>query len=62
MMNTRRVIIIGAGPGGLSAGMLLAHHGYQVDIYEQNSYIGGRNGHIKLGDYQFDIGPNFSLY
>jgi phytoene desaturase len=60
-MKTKRVVIVGAGPGGLSAGMLLAHNGYQVDIYEQNSYFGGRNGHIQLGDYLFDIGPTFFL-
>ena len=60
-MNTKRVIIVGAGPGGLAAGMLLAHNGYQVDIFEQKSYIGGRNGYIQLGDYQFDIGPTFFL-
>jgi phytoene desaturase len=60
-MNNKRVIIIGAGPGGLSAGMLLAHNGYQVDIYEQNAYVGGRNGSIQLGDYTFDIGPTFFL-
>ena len=30
-----RVAIIGAGPGGLTAGALLQRSGYQVDIYEQ---------------------------
>lgn len=55
------VIIIGAGPGGLSAGILLAHRGYKVKIYEKNSIVGGRNGHFNLGDFIFDIGPTFFL-
>jgi len=57
----KKVIIIGAGPGGLTAGMLLAHKGYDVQIYEKNSYIGGRNGCIELGAFKFDIGPTFLM-
>lgn len=57
----KSVIIVGAGPGGLAAGMLLAHKGYAVTIYEKESQVGGRNGSIKLGDYTFDIGPTFLM-
>src|SRR5690606_6340374 len=49
----------GAGPGGLAAGMLLASKGYQVDIYEKNDRIGGRNAALTLGDFTFDTGPTF---
>ncbi|MCP1188206.1 NAD(P)-binding protein [Priestia flexa] len=31
----KRVIVIGAGPGDLAAAMLLAGHGYQVDVFEK---------------------------
>ena len=31
----RRVLIIGAGPGGLRAGLILTGKGYEVDIFEQ---------------------------
>ncbi|NTV89427.1 MAG: phytoene desaturase [Clostridiales bacterium] len=41
--------------------MLLAHEGYEVDIYEKRDYIGGRNGSVKLGDFSFDIGPTFLM-
>ena len=55
------VIVIGAGPGGLSTAMLLAHRGYNVKVFEKQEYIGGRNSQIKLGDYSFDMGPTFFL-
>jgi len=59
--NQKRIIIVGAGPGGLSAGMLLASKGYSVDIYEKQKQVGGRNSFFKLGDYTFDIGPTFLM-
>ncbi|GLI55008.1 phytoene desaturase [Propionigenium maris DSM 9537] len=55
------IIVIGAGPGGLSTAMLLAHRGYNVRVFEKQGYIGGRNSQIKLGDYSFDMGPTFFL-
>ena len=57
----KKVIIIGAGPGGLAAGMLLSSKGYCVDIYEKEDRVGGRNSYFKLGDYIFDIGPTFFM-
>jgi phytoene desaturase len=44
MENKKRIAIIGAGPGGLAAAMLLAHEGFEVHVYEQKSQVGGRNG------------------
>src|SRR5690606_33434911 len=55
----KRMIVIGAGPGGLAAAMLLAGKGYQVDVYEKNMQVGGRNAALKLGDFTFDTGPTF---
>ncbi len=57
----KKVIIVGAGPGGLAAGMLLASRGYSVDIHEKMNGIGGRNSSLKLGDYLFDVGPTFFM-
>ncbi|MFH1051159.1 MAG: phytoene desaturase family protein [bacterium] len=60
-MGRKKVIIIGAGPGGLTAGMILSNKGFDVEIYEKNNIVGGRNGFIKAGDFTFDIGPTFFL-
>lgn len=59
--KSKRVIIIGAGPGGLSAGMILAHQGCDVRIYEKADQPGGRTSELRLGDYRFDVGPTFLM-
>lgn len=38
----KKVCIIGAGIGGLTAGALLLQKGYSVDIFEKESSVGGR--------------------
>ncbi|MCX6146255.1 MAG: phytoene desaturase family protein [Candidatus Kapabacteria bacterium] len=60
-MSKKKVIIVGAGPGGLSAGMLLAKNGFDVHIFEKKDIVGGRNGFIQASEYKFDIGPTFFL-
>jgi phytoene desaturase len=58
-MGKKKIAIIGAGPGGLAAAMLLANAGYQVEVFEKHAYVGGRTSSIQLGDYTFDMGPTF---
>ncbi|MGD6848406.1 NAD(P)/FAD-dependent oxidoreductase [Rossellomorea aquimaris] len=55
----KKMIVIGAGPGGLAAAMLLAGKGYDVEVYEKQTYVGGRNGAVTMDGYTFDIGPTF---
>lgn len=57
----KHVIVIGAGPGGLSAAMILANRGYRVSIYEREDRVGGRNRTFELGPYSFDLGPTFLM-
>ena len=53
----KRVVVIGGGLGGLSAGIRLAHAGYSVTLLEKNGSLGGKMG-IRTGDgYTFDTGP-----
>jgi len=59
---SRRVIIIGAGPGGLASAMLLAKAGVDVTILEKQPRVGGRTSVIESGGYRFDLGPTFFLY
>ncbi len=58
----RRVVIIGAGPGGLAAAMLLALTGAQVTVLEKRSRVGGRTATLEIGGFRFDAGPTFFLY
>ncbi len=53
---------MGAGPGGLGAAMILAHHGYDVEIFEKVNCAGGRNAAIQLGKYNFDTGTTILLF
>jgi phytoene desaturase len=58
-MDNKRVVIVGAGPGGLTSAMILANRGFKVTVFEKEGQVGGRNAAIKLGDYTFDTGPTF---
>lgn len=57
----KKVVIIGTGPGGLTAGMLLASQGYAVEIFEKSDRVGGRNSNMNIEGYHFDVGPTFLL-
>ena len=41
-MNKKKVCVIGAGLGGLSAGFLFSKNGHDVTIFEKEGIIGGR--------------------
>jgi phytoene desaturase len=63
---TRRVAVVGAGPGGLAAAMLLSASGADVTVYERHERVGGRSATIEAqseaGRFRFDMGPTFFLY
>jgi phytoene desaturase len=60
-MAAKRVLIVGAGPGGLTAGMILAHRGFDVTVFEARDVVGGRNAPLKADGYTFDMGPTFLM-
>src|SRR4051812_47017931 len=59
---SQRVLIIGAGPGGLAASILLAAAGVRVTILERLPTIGGRTSSLEANGFKFDLGPTFFLY
>lgn len=51
------ILIIGAGPAGLTAGYQLINLGYKVTILESDpTYVGGISRTVKYNGYHFDIG------
>ena len=54
---TNKVVIVGAGLGGLSAALRLAGAGREVTIIEREAVPGGRNGLLVDQGYRFDTGP-----
>ncbi|MCX7929318.1 MAG: phytoene desaturase family protein [Chlorobi bacterium] len=59
---SQRVVIIGAGLGGLSAAIHLCTMGYDVEVYEQNPLVGGRANRIETNGFRFDTGPSLINY
>lgn len=57
----RHVIVVGAGPGGLSAAINLAGQGLKVTVVEKDERPGGRMKGLSLGErgeYALDTGPS----
>jgi glycine/D-amino acid oxidase-like deaminating enzyme len=52
------VVVIGAGPGGLAAAILLASTGLRVKVIGRPSVVGGRTSAISAGD-SIRFGPDF---
>ena len=51
-----RVVIIGAGPGGLTPAYLLAKRGVKVTVLEADDVVGGISRTAQYKGYRFDIG------
>lgn len=55
--RTDRVVVVGAGLGGLACALHLAGTGRQVTVLERAAQPGGRAGRLAVDGYQFDTGP-----
>ncbi|TKC00128.1 1-hydroxycarotenoid 3,4-desaturase CrtD [Pedobacter cryophilus] len=53
-----KAIIIGAGIAGIGSAIRLAVKGYEVQVFEANSYPGGKLSEFEQGNYRFDAGPS----
>jgi len=54
----KKAATVGAGLGGLSASIYLKSKGWDVDVYEAQSFPGGKAAEEYLDGYRFDIGPS----
>ncbi len=50
------VVVIGAGPGGLTAAYELGKHGIGATVLEADDQVGGLSRTVSYEDYRFDIG------
>ncbi|MCX5068572.1 phytoene desaturase family protein [Micromonospora sp. NPDC049275] len=55
--RTDRVVVVGAGLGGLACALHLAGSGRQVTVLEREPVPGGRAGRLSVDGYEFDTGP-----
>ena len=56
----RRVVVIGAGVGGLTAAALLARTGLEVTVLEAHVYPGGCAGTFYHRGFRFDAGATLA--
>ncbi len=58
MKSRKKALVIGSGVAGLATAIRLQNIGFQVEVYEANSYPGGKLSEFRLGSYRFDAGPS----
>lgn len=54
----KRILVIGAGLGGMSAAISLATEGFDVEIVERNDKVGGKLNILHKDGFAFDLGPS----
>ncbi|MGI4896319.1 MAG: phytoene desaturase family protein, partial [Janthinobacterium lividum] len=57
-ISLSRVVVLGAGLGGLSAAARLAALGHQVVLVERSAEVGGKLGWFSRDGFSFDTGPS----
>jgi phytoene desaturase len=60
-MPSLKVVVIGAGMGGITAAALLAKQGFDVTVLERHDQPGGRARVWREGGFTFDMGPSWYL-
>lgn len=56
-----KVVVVGAGLGGLAVAALLAKDGHDVTVVEKNEWVGGRASVFSRDGFTFDTGPTWYL-
>jgi diapolycopene oxygenase len=56
-----RVGVIGSGLAGLAAACTLAARGHEVEVFEKNSWLGGKAAQLRESGFRFDMGPTILI-
>ena len=59
MRGQLKIAIIGSGFSALSNACYLAKEGYEVEVFEKNSSLGGRARIKQINGFKFDMGPSW---
>jgi phytoene desaturase len=54
----KKILVIGAGLGGLAAAIRLARAGHAVEVWEKNTEAGGKLKEIREAGFRWDTGPS----
>lgn len=57
----KKVIVVGAGAGGLATAIRLQLAGYAVTLYEKEPLVGGKMNRISAEGFTFDVGPTIVM-
>jgi phytoene desaturase len=57
-----RVVVIGAGLGGLATSALLARAGHDVTVIEGQDWVGGKSRRIEVAGQRIDTGPSLVTF
>ena len=57
MAHSSRIVVVGAGMGGLAAAALLSARGMAVTLLERAATPGGKLRRVEVGGVQIDVGP-----
>jgi phytoene desaturase len=56
-----RIGVIGSGLAGLAAACTLAARGHEVEVFEKNSWLGGKAAQLRENGFRFDMGPTILI-
>ncbi len=57
-----RIVVVGAGLGGLTASALLAHAGHRVTLLESSPTVGGKSRRLDVDGERIDTGPSIVTF
>ena len=52
LSKLKKVVVVGAGVGGLATAIRLSIKGYSVEVFESNSYVGGKLSQIESKNFR----------
>jgi diapolycopene oxygenase len=56
--HRKKILVVGAGLGGMSVAISLAAKGFDVEIFEKNEKVGGKLNTLHRDGFTFDMGPS----